>query len=76
MKRDVCMWFFLAPYRRTIPAAFVINREEEVIWQGHPMATELETAIADVIIESKVRTYDMGGSSSTLDIANAVADKL
>ena len=34
----------------------------------------LEAAIARVIKEGKVRTYDMGGNASTLDMAKAVAD--
>jgi isocitrate/isopropylmalate dehydrogenase len=38
------------------------------------MATRLETAIARVIAEGKVRTYDMGGKDSTLDVAKAIAD--
>jgi isocitrate/isopropylmalate dehydrogenase len=37
------------------------------------MATRLESAIARVIAEGKVRTYDMGGKNSTLDVAKAVA---
>jgi isocitrate dehydrogenase (NAD+) len=37
-------------------------------------ATRLEAAIARVIAEGKVRTYDMGGKNSTLDVAKAVAD--
>ena len=46
-------------------------------WLGETdMAERLESAIADVIKEGKVRTYDMGGKSSSLDIANAVAGKL
>jgi 3-isopropylmalate dehydrogenase len=40
------------------------------------MATALQGAIAGVIAEGKVRTYDMGGDSSTLDVARAVADRL
>ncbi|PKK84696.1 MAG: 3-isopropylmalate dehydrogenase [candidate division Zixibacteria bacterium HGW-Zixibacteria-1] len=39
-------------------------------------AEAVENAIAEVIKEGKVRTYDMGGSSSTLDVAKAVASKL
>jgi len=35
---------------------------------------KLETAIARVIAEGKVRTYDMGGKASTLDVAKAIAD--
>ena len=38
------------------------------------MATRLETAIARVIAEGKVRTYDMSGKNSTLDVAKAIAD--
>jgi 3-isopropylmalate dehydrogenase len=38
------------------------------------MATRLESAIARVIAEGKVRTYDMGGNASTLDTAKAVAN--
>jgi 3-isopropylmalate dehydrogenase len=37
------------------------------------MATRLESAIARVIKEGKVRTYDMGGKDSTLDVAEAIA---
>ena len=36
-------------------------------------ADRLMNAIAKVIEEGRVRTYDMGGTSSTLDMANAVA---
>lgn len=38
------------------------------------MATRLESAIARVIAEGKVRTYDMDGKDSTLDVAKAIAD--
>ena len=38
------------------------------------MATRLETAVARVIAEGKVRTYDMGGNATTLEMAKAIAD--
>ena len=38
------------------------------------MAARLEAAIARVIAEGKVRTYDTGGKDSTLDVAKAIAD--
>ena len=38
------------------------------------MATRLESAIARVIAEGKMRTYDMGGNASTLDVAKAIPD--
>ena len=34
----------------------------------------LESAIARVIAEGKVRTYYMGGNASTLDVAKAIAN--
>jgi 3-isopropylmalate dehydrogenase len=39
-------------------------------------AAALERAIAFVIKEGKVRTYDMGGGSSTLEMAEAVAARV
>jgi 3-isopropylmalate dehydrogenase len=39
-------------------------------------AERLEAAIAAVIKEGKVRTYDMGGKATTTEMAKAVADKL
>jgi isocitrate/isopropylmalate dehydrogenase len=38
------------------------------------MATRLDSAVVRVIGEGKVRTYDMGGNASTLDVAEAIAD--
>ena len=38
------------------------------------LAERLENAIARVIREGKVRTYDMGGNNTTLEMAQAVAD--
>ena len=37
------------------------------------ISTALEGAIARVVKEGKVRTYDMGGKSSTLDVAKEIA---
>lgn len=39
-------------------------------------AAALEAAVAGVIAEGKVRTYDMGGTSSTLEMAEAVAARV
>ncbi|NOZ55694.1 MAG: isocitrate/isopropylmalate dehydrogenase family protein [Calditrichaeota bacterium] len=45
-------------------------------WLGEKdKAQRLENAIATVIREGKVRTYDMGGNASTLDVAREVAAK-
>jgi 3-isopropylmalate dehydrogenase len=46
-------------------------------WLGETeKGTRLEHAVADVIKDGNVRTYDMGGTASTTDIANAIANKL
>jgi len=42
----------------------------------HEWASGLEAAIAEVIREGKVRTYDMGGKATTLEVAEEVAGKL
>ncbi len=39
-------------------------------------AKKLEKAIAEVIAEGKIRTYDMGGSNTSLEVAEAVAAKM
>jgi isocitrate/isopropylmalate dehydrogenase len=36
----------------------------------------LEQAIGEVLVEGRVRTYDVGGSSSTTEVAEAVADRV
>ena len=36
----------------------------------------LENAVAQVIKEGKVRTYDMRGTSTTLQMAEAIAEEL
>lgn len=40
------------------------------------MAVSLEKAIAKVIKDGKVKTYDMGGSNTSLEVAEAVASNL
>ena len=39
-------------------------------------ADEVERAVAEVLLEGKVRTYDLGGKSSTSDVGDAVTAKL
>ena len=41
----------------------------------HEKASRLERAIEEVVKDGKVRTYDMGGNASTLDMAKAIAKK-
>jgi isocitrate/isopropylmalate dehydrogenase len=59
------------------PNAMLLTTRLMLDWLGErDMAKALEKAISGVIAEGKVRTYDMGGDSSTLDVAHAVAKRL
>ncbi|MBN1223669.1 MAG: isocitrate/isopropylmalate dehydrogenase family protein [Candidatus Aminicenantes bacterium] len=59
------------------PIAMLLATKMMMEWLNEKeKAKTLEDAIAEVIKEGKVRTYDMGGTSSTLDMARAVAAKL
>jgi isocitrate/isopropylmalate dehydrogenase len=59
------------------PIATFLAARMMLEWLGETeKAQHLEDAIASVIREGKVRTYDLGGSSTTLDVGRAVADKL
>lgn len=59
------------------PIATLLASKMMLEWLGEkPKSQGLEEAIAGVIKEGRVRTYDMGGSSSTLDVAQAVASRL
>ncbi len=59
------------------PLATILAAKMMLDWLGeNEMAAKIEKAVIDVIAEGKVRTYDMGGNDSTIDMANAVADKL
>jgi isocitrate/isopropylmalate dehydrogenase len=59
------------------PMATLLSVKLMLDWLGETeKALRLESAIADVIKEGKVRTYDMGGKSTTTDMAEEVARKL
>jgi 3-isopropylmalate dehydrogenase len=59
------------------PLATFLAAKMMLEWLGESeKGRRLEEAIAAVIKEGKVRTYDMGGISTTLDVGRAVADKL
>lgn len=59
------------------PLATLITTRMMLEWLGEDEKAEsLESAIAAVIAEGKVRTYDMGGSSSTMEMADAVAARI
>ncbi|MDY0020134.1 MAG: isocitrate/isopropylmalate dehydrogenase family protein [Anaerolineae bacterium] len=59
------------------PMATLLAVKLMLDWLGESdKAQALEQSIADVIAEGKVRTYDMGGDATTLDVARAVAERL
>lgn len=59
------------------PMATLLSAKLMLDWLGEDeKALRLESAIAEVIKEGKVRTYDMGGKSTTTDVAEEVARKL
>jgi len=39
-------------------------------------AVKIENAVARVIAEGKIRTYDMGGKNTSLEVAKEIASKL
>ncbi|HHI87711.1 MAG TPA: isocitrate/isopropylmalate dehydrogenase family protein [Candidatus Cloacimonetes bacterium] len=62
---------------RVNPIAMLITTKLMLDYLGESeKAQRLYNAIAKVIEEGKVRTYDMGGTSSTLDMANAITSYL
>jgi isocitrate/isopropylmalate dehydrogenase len=59
------------------PTAMLLAVRLMLTWLGETdMGQTLERAIADVIADGDVRTYDLGGESTTLDVANAIVEKI
>jgi len=56
------------------PVATILAAKMMLDWLGEKEKAErLEAATAAVIAEGRVRTYDMGGSSTTMDMGRAIA---
>ena len=59
------------------PIATILAAKMMLDWLGETeKGAAVEAAVAAVIKEGKVRTYDMGGSNTTLEMGQAVAAKL
>lgn len=64
------------------PLATILSASMMLDWLGHrhddthalAAAVAIEDAVAAVLAAEKIRTPDIGGTSSTTDVANAVAD--
>ena len=59
------------------PIATILAAKMMLDWLGEAdKAARLEKATTQVIAEGEVRTYDMGGSATTLEMGEAIARKL
>jgi isocitrate/isopropylmalate dehydrogenase len=59
------------------PIATILAAKMMLDWLGEPeLASRIEQATAAVIRQGRARTYDMGGSDSTLEMAEAIAREL
>jgi 3-isopropylmalate dehydrogenase len=59
------------------PLAMINAMAMMLEWLGEQDRSKaLEKVVRQVILEGKVRTYDMGGSASTTEMARAVAEKI
>ncbi len=59
------------------PIATILTAKMMLDWLGETdKGARLERATAEVIAEGTVRTYDMGGSATTLEMGEAIARKL
>lgn len=59
------------------PIATILSAKLMLDWLGETeKGSRLEAATAQVIQEGRYRTYDMGGSTKTLEMAKAIAEKI
>jgi len=59
------------------PLATILAAKMMLEWLGESeKAVRLEGAVAAVIAEGQVRSYDMGGKAKTMEMAGAVVDKI
>ena len=59
------------------PIATILSAKMMLDWLGETeKADHIEAAVAAVIAAGEVRTYDMGGKATTLEMAQAITDKL
>lgn len=59
------------------PTAAILSAKLLLDWLGEgKQAKKIETGVASVIKEGKVKTYDLGGSSTTLEMAEEIVRKM
>ncbi len=58
------------------PIAMILTVKLMLDWLGEKnLAMNLENAVATVVKEGKVKTYDMGGNNTSLEVAEEIAKK-
>jgi 3-isopropylmalate dehydrogenase len=56
------------------PIAMILSAQMMLEWLGESdAAARVKRAVSDVIAEGRVSTYDVGGSSSSTEVAEAIA---
>lgn len=59
------------------PIATILAAKMMLDWLGESDKSQrVENAVASVIKEGKIKTYDMGGTHTTLEMAHAIGEKL
>ncbi|MFC1868021.1 isocitrate/isopropylmalate dehydrogenase family protein [Thermodesulfobacteriota bacterium] len=59
------------------PIATIMSAKMMLDYLGESSsARRIEEAVKDILVEGKIRTYDLGGSSSTQEVADAVCGKI
>ena len=59
------------------PIATILAAKMMMDWLGESeKAVKIESAVAEVLKQGKVRTYDLGGNSTTIEMAEAIAREL
>jgi 3-isopropylmalate dehydrogenase len=59
------------------PIATILAAKMMLDWLGeNEMAEKIDKAVAEVIVEGKAKTYDMGGDTTTSGMADAICEKL
>lgn len=59
------------------PIATILAAKMMLEWLGEKdFAKRIDKAVAEVVEEGKTKTYDMGGSNTTLEVAKAIAERL
>ena len=59
------------------PIAAILSAKLMLHWLGEDdEAQKIEAAVASLLLEGKVRTPDLGGSSSTSEVGDAIAEKV